>query len=319
LKRPTTAFEALPRVRIVLHHTSHPGNIGAAARAMKTMGLSRLVLVAPRRFPDREADALAVNAVDLLGTATVCDNLEQALQGTAVAYAFSARQRELSHAPLSVRDAAAEAIQFAAGNEVALVFGNETAGLANEDVLLCNRLAIIPTAPDFSSLNLAAAVQIAAYELYLACGAQDLYLAGSAQELNRASGAQDLNLAGDAQDLQRARGAQDLTRASGARSDRQATPLASIEQVERFYEHLEQSLGATDFLDPGKPKRWIERMRRLFGRAQLQPEEVNILRGMLTAWDLKGTRPPRGSGSQDSVDGARTKADVPESKAPKVD
>jgi len=238
---PAADASCLNRIRVVLHRPSHPGNIGAAARAMKTMGLSRLVLVEPRRFPDREADALAVNAVDVLARVRVCGSLKEALEGAVVAFAFSARGRDLSHAPQDVRAAASEAIALADTSEVALVFGNETAGLANEDVLLCNRLATIPTVSDFSSLNLAAAVQVAAYEIRMALGAP-------------------------------------ATEEAGAE-------LASIEQVEHFYAHLEASLGQTDFLEPGKPKRMMERMRRLFGRAKLQREEVNILRGMLTAWD----------------------------------
>ena len=238
---PAADASCLNRIRVVLHRPSHPGNIGAAARAMKTMGLSRLVLVEPRRFPDREADALAVNAVDVLARVRVCGSLKEALEGAVVAFAFSARGRDLSHAPQDVRAAACEAIALADTSEVALVFGNETAGLANEDVLLCNRLATIPAVSDFSSLNLAAAVQVAAYEIRMALGAP-------------------------------------ATEEAGAE-------LASIEQVEHFYAHLEASLGQTDFLEPGKPKRMMERMRRLFGRAKLQREEVNILRGMLTAWD----------------------------------
>lgn len=238
----------LARIRVVLHRPSHPGNIGAAARAIKTMGISRLTLVEPRHFPDREADALAVNAIDVLQTASVCASLQDALRDVTVAFAFSARMRDLSHAPLTARGAAREAIdQAAAGNEVALVFGNETSGLANEDILLCNRLAHIPTVDDFSSLNLAAAVQVAAYEIFIAAGGH----------------------------------------ITAAEPD-----LASIEQVEGFYAHLASSLAQTDFLEPGKPKRMMERMRRLFGRARMQKEEVNILRGMLTAWDRKGN-PPR--------------------------
>ena len=131
----------------------------------------------------------------------------------------------------------------AQAHEVALVFGNESSGLANEDILLCNRLAHIPTIADFSSLNLAAAVQVVAYEILLAAG-------GAIAPVE--------------------------------------PELASFEQVEHFYAHLESSLAQTDFLEPGKPKRMMERMRRLFGRARMQPEEVNILRGMLTAWDKKG-------------------------------
>src|SRR6185369_14442659 len=160
---PPSPFD---RVRVVLVRTSHPGNIGSAARAMRTMGLSRLVLVQPRSFPDAEADALAASATDVLEQAQVCETLEEALAGTVVQVAFSARTRTLSHTPLDAREAARELLQTP--GELALVFGNETYGLSNEEVLLCNRLAHIPTDEEASSLNLAAAVQVAVYELRMA-------------------------------------------------------------------------------------------------------------------------------------------------------
>lgn len=245
--------DILSRIRVVLHRPSHPGNIGAAARALKTMGLSRLVLVSPRRFPDPEADALAAGAVDILQQATVCGTIEQALEGAVLAVAFTARPRELSHAPRDARTAAGEAVAIARNADVALVFGNETAGLANEDVLKCNRLAHIPTDRRYSSLNLAAAVQVAAYEIRMAA------LVPGAP--------------------------------CGTVPD-----LAPAEEVERLYEHFELSLRETGFLDPGKPKRLMERLRRLFGRAALEREEVNILRGMLTAWDEHAARGRPGPG-----------------------
>ena len=158
----------LSRIRVVLSQPSHPGNIGAAARAMKTMGLTRLYLVRPRRFPDPEANALSVNALDVLERAVVCATLDEALAGTAVQIAFSARRRELSHPAIDVREAAAQALRCANGQEAALVFGNELAGLSNDEVMRCNRLAYVPVDPSFSSLNLAAAVQVAAYEIRLA-------------------------------------------------------------------------------------------------------------------------------------------------------
>ena len=245
-----TPCAALERIRIVLHRPSHPGNIGSAARAMKTMGLTRLVLVSPRRVPDESARALAVAGVDVLERATYCESLREALAGASVAFAFSARTRELSHGGLHPRAAAAEALQAAQRDEVALVFGNETAGLSNADVLMCNRLVHIPSDERHGSLNLAAAVQVAAYELRLAALAAQPAPAQS-------DGTQDMS-------------------------------LADIEELERFYGHLEASLRRTGFLDPGKPKRLMERLRRLFGRARLEREEVNILRGMLSAWDEAG-------------------------------
>ena len=154
----------LSRIRVVLSHPTHPGNIGAAARAMKTMGLSRLTLVRPKRFPDPEARARSANALDVLERATVCEDLGEALRGTTLSFAVSARLRELAHPPLDARCAAAEAVACACSGEIALVFGNETTGLSNDEVLMCNRLACIPSDPGYSSLNLASAVQVIAYE-----------------------------------------------------------------------------------------------------------------------------------------------------------
>ena len=158
----------LNNIRIVLCHTSHPGNIGSAARAMKTMGLSRLHLVKPRKFPHAEAVAMASGATDVLDNAQIFDTLDDALAGCALVIGLTARQRELSHAAISPRAAAAEALALAADLDVALVFGGETSGLSNEELIRCQRLAHIPANPDYSSLNLAAAVQVLAYELRVA-------------------------------------------------------------------------------------------------------------------------------------------------------
>ena len=165
---PNPASSLLDRIRVVLSHPSHPGNIGAAARAMTTMGLSRLVLVKPKEFPHVQADAMAAGATDLLVQAEVVDSMSAALQGTLLAVALTARRRELATPALWVRDAAAEVVRAAAEGEVALVFGNETSGLSNEELGLCRRWATIPVAAEFSSLNLAAAVQVLCYELRLA-------------------------------------------------------------------------------------------------------------------------------------------------------
>lgn len=159
---------ALDRIRIVLSRTSHPGNIGAAARAMKTMGLNRLWLVQPACFPDPVADARASGADDVLAGAQVVSSLQQALEGTVFAAAVTARRRELSLPRLHAREAAAEIVGYIVDGEVALVFGNETSGLSNEEVGLCSLPVTIPTSPDFSSLNLGAAVQLLCYELRLA-------------------------------------------------------------------------------------------------------------------------------------------------------
>lgn len=234
---------SLSRIRIVLSRTSHPGNIGAAARAMKTMGLSRLYLVSPKYLPEEQALAMASGADDVLAAATVVDTLEQALQGTVLAVAMTARRRDLS-APIAwIREAAAEAVTATGrGADVALVFGNETAGLTNQETDLCQRLAMIPANVEYSSLNLAAAVQVAAYELRLA----------------------GLDI-----------GAPPPTNEAGL--------PATHEEVEGLIAHLETAAIESGFLDPSQPKRLIPRMRRLFARAAPEREEIHILRGMLAA------------------------------------
>lgn len=158
----------LDRIRIVLSHPSHPGNIGAAARAMKTMGLSRLVLVNPKCFPDGEAKARAAAAADVLDNALVCASLSEALAGTSLALAVTARRRDLATAIRWPRQAAAELVAGTAHGDVALVFGHETSGLSNEEVALCHAPVSIPANPACSSLNLGAAVQVLCYELRLA-------------------------------------------------------------------------------------------------------------------------------------------------------
>ena len=155
----------LSRTRIVLSRTSHPGNIGAAARAMKTMGFADLVLVQPRHFPDPDATAMAAGAADVLEGARVVDSLEAALSDCTLAVGFSARGRDLSHPAVPLREAASAILDAAALGRVALVFGNETSGLSNEELLRCQRLVSIPANPAYGSLNLAAAVQVACYEL----------------------------------------------------------------------------------------------------------------------------------------------------------
>lgn len=233
--------ELLSHIRIVLSRTSHPGNIGAAARAMKTMGITSLYLVDPKRPIDAEAEAMASGASDVLLGARVCASLDEALQGTTYALAVSARRRELGYASADARSAAVALLAAARQGEVAIVFGTEMSGLTNAEVLQCGALAHIPADPGYSSLNLAAAVQVLAYEARVAALGAPLPAA-------------------------------------------EAAP-ARHEDVENFYAHLEQSLQASGFLNPYSPKRLMPRLRRLFGRARLEQEEVNILRGMLSAFD----------------------------------
>lgn len=160
--------ELFKNFRVVLCQTSHPGNIGSAARAMKTMGLQHLYLVNPHSFPDAHATALSTGAADLLENAVVTETLSEALTGCAFAIGLSARKRSLSHALVNVREAALEATKLASTQTIALVFGNETSGLSNAELDCCQMLAMIPANPEYSSLNLAAAVQVVCYELRMA-------------------------------------------------------------------------------------------------------------------------------------------------------
>ena len=162
----------LKNIRIVLSRTSHPGNIGAAARALKTMGLSELALVSPRQFPHPEADARSTGAIDVLARARVCGSLAEALEGCVLAVATSGRHRELRHETLTVREAAGKVLAQAASHPVAIVFGSETAGLTSEEAAHCQLWAHIPADAEYGSLNVAAAVQIFAYELRMGLSAQ---------------------------------------------------------------------------------------------------------------------------------------------------
>ena len=246
---PHLSHLALDKIRIVLSHTSHPGNIGAAARAMKTMGLSRLTLVNPKRYPDNEAIARAAGAEDILVHARVCESLDAALADTVLAVAVSARQRNLGPAPMQARAAATEILAQTVSGEVALVFGNETAGLSNDEVQRCQRTVFIPANPEYTSLNLGSAVQLLCYELRLAA------FDGRPPVVSKAVPF--------------------------------ASPPATNEDVERFYAHLERIMVATEFLDPQQPKRLLPKLRRLFGRAEPERDEINILRGILDAVERK--------------------------------
>jgi tRNA/rRNA methyltransferase len=159
---------ALKRVRVVLSHTTHPGNIGGAARAMKTMGLSALYLVKPKCFPDPQASARASGALDVLRGAKICESLDDALEGCVLAAAVTARHRDLSPPVLLIRDAARRLLEAARTEEVALVFGTENSGLTSEEVARCQMVVHIPASPIYPSLNLACAVQVLCYELRMA-------------------------------------------------------------------------------------------------------------------------------------------------------
>jgi tRNA/rRNA methyltransferase len=230
----------LNHLRVVLCQTSHPGNIGGAARAMKTMGLSNLHLVSPASFPDAHATAMATGAADLLEHAKVFSTLEEALEGCALVIGLSARKRQLSHELVTACVAAERAVGLAStGQQVALVFGTEMSGLSNAELDLCQLLAMIPANPELSSLNLAAAVQVMSYECRMASLEQ--------------------------QPLQ----------------PNKINPLATSEELEAFYQHLEEVLIQIGYYNPDSPKKLMPRVRRIYARANLEKEEVNILRGVL--------------------------------------
>jgi TrmH family RNA methyltransferase len=230
----------LPNIRVVLARTSHPGNIGAAARAMKTMGLSELVLVGPAIYPNSQADAMASGATDVLAAARVCATLAEALADTRLALGVSARRRDIVAEWLTPPEAAARLLREAQAAPVALVFGNETSGLSNEELSLCQGLVTIAANPAYSSLNLAAAVQVLSYEIRQAWLARPDW---PQPEMEAASGV----------------------------------------EMENFYSHLETALAELEFLNPGSPGKLMLKLRRLFSRTRLAKEEVNILRGILTA------------------------------------
>jgi tRNA/rRNA methyltransferase len=245
----TSAFD---RVRFVLVAPSHPGNIGAAARAIKTMGFRRLVVVAPRHHDFREqpeAIAMATGAADVLAASVSCDSLVVALGGVTTAYAMTGYDRQFGPALTDLRGAtcaAAEQLATESDSEVAFVFGTERAGLANEDIERCQVCCAIPADPAFASLNLAQSVQVTAYECQLALRGTEAVHAG-----------------------QRRFAAPELP--------------APVDALEGFYAHLEQALLAIGYLDPAEPKHLMARVRRLFNRARPTPTELDVLRGIAAA------------------------------------
>jgi tRNA/rRNA methyltransferase len=260
----------LDNIRVVLSHTTHPGNIGAAARAMKTMGLRHLYLVNPRYFPDPQADAMAAGADDLLRDAVVCGSVDEALQGVVFTVAMTARLRDISIEVKSPREAMPLLLQ-AAQQPVALLFGTEMSGLTNEEMGKAQLLVNIPANPDFSSLNLAAAVQVVGYELSVA--AQNP-VPGVPEVQPRHGAAQPAGAGVAASHL--------LPQTAGFASNVSKVRPATHEQVEGFFAHLEKTLFEIGFFTTQNPARLMQRLRRLYARARLEQEEVNILRGILS-------------------------------------
>lgn len=240
---PAAASSPLENIRIVMVHTTHPGNIGAAARAMKNMGLSQLYIVAPRNYPHEDAYFRAANAVDILARAVIVDTFEEAIAGCSLVVGSSARERRIPWPLLDARRACEQAYREACTGTVALVFGREDRGLTNEELQQCQLHVNIPSNPEYSSLNVAMAIQVLAYEVRMA---------------HVASALPDDTM--DGWDI----------------------PYAGADDVERLFVHMEEALLETGFLKPEAPKQAMARLRRLFQRTRLDQMEVNILRGIFT-------------------------------------
>jgi tRNA (cytidine32/uridine32-2'-O)-methyltransferase len=242
-------------IRIVLVNTSHPGNIGGVARAMKNMGLARLYLVAPRQFPAEQATWRAASATDLLEGAVVTETLAQAIADCQFVVGTSARGRRIPWPLLDPRQCAARIGAASAREQVAVLFGREDRGLTNDELKVCNLHLNIPTDEAYSSLNLAMAVQIVCYELRMLQAGPNL---------------------------------------PTAEDEQWDTPFTTRENMERFYAHLEQTLTDIEFLDPAAPRQLMARLRRLYSRVRLDEMELNILRGILTEtqkWVERGNKP----------------------------
>jgi tRNA (cytidine32/uridine32-2'-O)-methyltransferase len=238
----------LDQIRIVLVNTSHPGNIGGTARAMKNMGLSDLCLVEPKLFPHTDANARAAGADDVLASACVVPTLEEAIADCELVVGTSARERHIPWPLVNPRQLGAISAELMSCDRparVAVLFGREASGLTNEELHMCHKHVHIPTNPDFSSLNVAAAVQVISYEMRMAL------VEGLGSDVPQ----------------------------WGTRWD---IELAANHEVEQMFSHLEQTLVDIEFLDPDNPRQLMSRLRRLFLRSVPDKVEINVLRGILT-------------------------------------
>ena len=240
LYRETSGILVKSKIKFILFEPSHPGNVGAAARAIKTMGFDKLCLINPIEHPHSEARARSSGALDVLLNAEVFDNLQDAIKGCGLIIGTTSRSRRISVPITNIRETAPSIVAEAKQKPVAVIFGPEKSGLINKQVDCCNQLVNIPSTGSYKSLNLAMAVQIVAYELRVASEA--------------------------------------LPSAIRARN------LASNDEIELFYNHLNQVLLETGFLDPKNPKQLMRRLRTLFNRAQMDENEINIMRGILASY-----------------------------------
>lgn len=233
----------LDQVKVVLVGTSHPGNIGSAARAMKVMGLHQLVLVAPQCEVDEQSMALAAGADDVVKNAQVFETLEEAVADCTLVVGSSARSRTLNWPMLEPRECGVKFVQEGQSAPVALVFGRERTGLTNEELQICQYHVCIPANPEYSSLNLAMAVQTLTYEVRMAF----------------------------------------LEHQQAAYPEQEQQEYARHGELEMFYQHLEKVLLDTQFISEDKPTQVMNKLKRLFSRARPEAQELNILRGILTS------------------------------------
>ncbi|MXP49960.1 tRNA (cytosine(32)/uridine(32)-2'-O)-methyltransferase TrmJ [Pantoea sp. Eser] len=239
----------LQNIRIVLVGTSHTGNIGSVARAMKTMGLTNLYLVNPLVKPDSQASSLAAGASDVIGDAKIVDSLDEAIAGCSLVVGTSARSRSLPWPMLDARECGVKSVEEGQQAPVALVFGRERVGLTNEELQKCHYHVAIQANPEYSSLNLAMAVQIIAYEVRMA------WLQAQEQASPQPQYAE--------------------------------SPYPLVDDLERFYQHMEQMMLNSGFIREANPGQVVSKLRRLYTRARPERDELNILRGMLSSFEKR--------------------------------
>lgn len=246
----------LSHVRIVMVNTTLPANIGSALRAMKTMGLSKLVLVAPKTYPHPDINALAAGAADLIDQIEIVARLEDAIQDCQLVFGTSARSRTIPWPLLDARPAAEKSLHAVVKQqqEIAIVFGREDRGLTNEELAMANYHVTIPVNDDYGVLNVAQAIQVICYEMRMAA----------------------LQLIEQPQD------AQATMQVTESQSMQWDEPLVTHDQMQQFYPHLEKMLAEIEFMDPKNPRLLPLRLRRLFGRIQLDTMEYHLLRGIFT-------------------------------------
>ena len=246
----------LSHVRIVMVNTTLPANIGSALRAMKTMGLSKLVLVAPKTYPHSDIDALAAGATDLIEQIEIVETLADAIKDCHLVFGTSARSRTIPWPLLDARPAAEKSISAVVNDQqdVAVVFGREDRGLTNEELAMANYHVTIPVNTDYGVLNVAQAIQVICYEMRMAT-------------LAAVESGKDETATMPVTDTE---------------SMQWDEPLVTHEQMEQFYPHIEKMLAEIEFLDPKNPRLLPLRLRRLFGRIQLDRMEYHLLRGIFS-------------------------------------